>query len=162
VATRKRKGDKQLAEGLELEGYVVAGTPAAFEALDPRAAESPRCVRCGSPISHVFLTSKGPMGGDCLATLTGDPATRRLARTIAKKLDLFEAWDKRIIALEVKRGQRDFVVWAVETDYNDFDEWTGLYGEKTEYVACGEDRALTEAIVAFEAETRGMEYRGPQ
>ena len=154
---RKRKGDKEMSEGLDIEGFVTAGTEPAHEALGP-TGEHPYCVRCGSPIKYVFLTSKGPMGGDCLATLTGDTSTRRLARAVSKKLDLFKAWGKPLSALEVSsRG----VVTAISIDRDDYDEWSGEFGEKRDYVASFKDLGMAEAVVSFEAEMRELEYRRP-
>jgi len=156
---RRRKGDKDLAEDLDIEGFVTAGTEPAHAALGPMVGEEPYCIRCGSPIKYVFLTSKGPMGGDCLATLTGDPATRKLARKVHQSLDRLESWGKNLSALEVKRGFRDWTISAISIDRNDYDEWTGRFGEKSDYVASGKDQAMTEAIAAFEAEARGLRLR---
>jgi len=159
---RRRKGDKALAEGLELEGFVFAGTPEAFEALDPRAAESPHCVRCGSSISNVFLTSKGPMGGDCLATLTGDQSTRKLARKLIKALDV-EMGYRQVTGLKVvpmlsHRGE--YKVVAVSIDRSDYDSWSGRYGEKERYLTAFNSKQLPVmiAIAGHEAEVRGLNF----
>lgn len=160
MTTRKRKGDKKLAEGLELEGFVVAGTPAALEALTPGQAESPHCVRCGSQISNVFLTSKGPMGGDCLATLTGDPSTRRLGRKLAQKLDQVSGY-REVTGLLVKPGWHgDYNVVAVSIDRDDYDSWTGLYGTRTDFLASAKENQLPVllAIAGYEAEIRGLSF----
>lgn len=76
----------------ELETFVIANTPAAYEALDPRMAEHPTCVVCGSPLKDVFVTNYGPMGGDCFATLSGNPETRRAYRKMLKLFDQVERW----------------------------------------------------------------------
>jgi GNAT superfamily N-acetyltransferase len=76
----------------ELETFVVANTPEAFETLDPRVAEHPTCVVCGAPIKYVFLTNYGPMGGDCYATLSGSPETRSAYRKMFKLLDQVQRW----------------------------------------------------------------------
>jgi len=72
-------------DGVALEGFAVAGSPAALEALGGTFANI-SCVCCGARIGNVFLTSHGPMGGDCLATLTGDDSTRKAVRALATKL----------------------------------------------------------------------------
>ncbi len=60
--------------------YVLAGSPKAKSMLGPDFAD-PKCSVCGAHLSHVFMTTIGILGGDCAATLTGDPATRSLVRT---------------------------------------------------------------------------------
>ena len=63
--------------------YVVAGTPAALEfGLDGPV----QCLNCGQKISHVYMTDVGPLGGDCLATISGDDSTRRVVRAIRDKI----------------------------------------------------------------------------
>lgn len=157
---RRKKGDDELLDGLELEGYVLAGTEAAFDTLGPREAETPHCVRCGSPISHVFVTSKGPMGGDCLATLTGDQSTRRLARQLTQKLNV-EMGYREVSGLEVKRSlsyRSEYAVSAVSIDRRRYDEYTGLFGERTHYLMSCKEAQLPVmlAIAANEAELRGL------
>jgi len=63
--------------------YVVAGSPSAatFGLVGDVC-----CVNCGARISHVFVTDVGPIGGDCLATITGDASTRAAVRTITRRL----------------------------------------------------------------------------
>lgn len=63
---------------IEVQGFAVAGTPYAFELFGPH--EEMTCRQCGAQLSNVYATSLGPMGGDCLATLTGDNATRSAVR----------------------------------------------------------------------------------
>lgn len=75
-----------------MEGFVLAGTEAAYEALGPRESESPICVNCGAPLTYVFLTSVGPMGGDCLATCTGEQSTRAVFRKLVKQVPQAKAW----------------------------------------------------------------------
>lgn len=77
-------------EGLTVEGYFRAGTPEASEWVRGDFSDV-SCVRCGAKISHVFATNHGNMGGDCLATLTGDDSTRRLARQLNTKLGTWAA-----------------------------------------------------------------------
>ena len=81
---RPRLSDDHFAE-ITVEGYFRAGSPAASE-WDLGDFEDVSCVRCGAKIGHVFMTNHGPMGGDCLATLTGDDTTRRVVRQIRQKL----------------------------------------------------------------------------
>lgn len=77
--------------GITVEGYFRAGTPAAAEHLHGDLVSCVRCVRCGAKIGHVFATSHGPMGGDCLATLTGDESSRRINRQLTQKLSTWAA-----------------------------------------------------------------------
>jgi hypothetical protein len=72
------------AGAFEIEDVVHAGSPRACDTLGVH--ESMDCVRCGARISIVYSTSHGPMGGDCLATLTGDSSTRRRLQQLTRKL----------------------------------------------------------------------------
>ena len=63
--------------------YVVAGTPAA---LDFGLRGPVECLNCGQKITHVYMTDVGPLGGDCLATISGDDSTRRVVRSIRDKI----------------------------------------------------------------------------
>lgn len=155
---RNRKVDDEMAAGLDTEGYVLANTEAAFEALGPREAESPRCVRCGLPIKHVFLTNKGPMGGDCLATLTGDPSTRRLARKLSRKLDEVSHYAE-VKGLLLKRTvQGSPAISAVILNRDDYDSWTGRFGTRSRFLLSGKPgtEAVLAGIGAHEAELRGL------
>ena len=83
---RKRKtDDKRFGDEVQIVDYFLAGSPKAMEALGGDFADVD-CVRCGSKITHVFMTEHGPMGGDCLATLTGDDSTRKAIRATIEKL----------------------------------------------------------------------------
>lgn len=73
--------------GFEIEDVVHAGSPRACERLGMH--ESMQCRRCGAVISIVYVTSHGPMGGDCLATLTGDASSRARLRSLSTKLHGF-------------------------------------------------------------------------
>jgi len=77
---------KRELEEIAVTGFVIAGSPAAFEALSASEAEAPRCVHCGAWLRDVFITDRGPMGGDCLATLTGNDETRKAFRKLARYL----------------------------------------------------------------------------
>lgn len=163
-ASRKRKGDEELAEELMLEGFVHAGTPEAFEALPPAEAIAPRCVRCGSPISYVFLTNKGLMGGDCLATLTGDQSTRKLARKLSQALNVEQGYRKITgIRIDYSAYDRDYVVLAVSSDQSRYSEYTGLYEPRTHYLlSCKANQLpVVEAMAAHEAEVRGLTFESP-
>jgi len=81
--TTKQTGAK--FENVELEGYFQAGTELAYENLGNE--DRPSCVVCGSPLKHCWVTDHGIMGGDCLATLTGDNKSRSCIRRMIKKLD---------------------------------------------------------------------------
>lgn len=72
------------AGAFEIEDVVCAGSPRACAVLGMH--EDMTCERCGARISVVYATSHGPLGGDCLATLTGDPSTRRRLQQLARKL----------------------------------------------------------------------------
>lgn len=63
---------------------VTVGTSAAAAFFS--GSEPVPCANCGAPLRHVFVTSSGHcLGGDCLATLTGDDATRSAIVRTAKK-----------------------------------------------------------------------------
>ena len=123
---QRRPGDARF-EGLTVEGYHRAGTPEAAEWLAGGGADV-SCVRCGARIGHVFQTSHGPMGGDCLATLTGDDSTRRLARVLRQKLTGW-AENPALVGLEVGSSDRRgaSIVGVYHRDGRDwrYDLWTG-------------------------------------
>ena len=68
--------------------YVRPGTSAAMEV---GLGDEVLCVNCGKPISHVFMTDVGPLGGDCLATITGDDSTRKSVVALYKDLPKYNA-----------------------------------------------------------------------
>jgi len=72
------------AGAFEVEDVVNAGSPRACERLGMH--EDMSCRGCGVRISMVYVTSHGPMGGDCLATLTGDSSSRARLRSLSLKL----------------------------------------------------------------------------
>jgi len=72
------------AGSFEIEDVVNVGSPRACERLGMH--EEMSCVRCGARLSIVYVTSSGPLGGDCLATLTGDPSSRSRMRNLSRKL----------------------------------------------------------------------------
>lgn len=147
----KRVGDARF-EGLTLEGYYRAGTPEAAEWVAGGGADL-SCVRCGARIGHVFQTSHGPMGGDCVATLTGDDSTRRLARVLRQRLSGW-AENRDLIGFEVgssaQRGAS--IVGIYQRDGRDwrYDLWTGddapapfVHALVEQYVEHGAPRHLT-------------------
>jgi len=165
---RARKGDKEMAEGLELENFVLAGTSAAFDALGANC-EDPSCVRCGSPISYVFVTNKGAMGGDCLATLTGDNSSRKVARKLVKTLERELSWGWRLSALVVEQPKWD--QWAGKTqgavyakmwhpERSRYDSFEGTYSHDYKNL-CSFDASqetMMRAYVGNEAEGREVEF----
>jgi hypothetical protein len=78
--------------------FCVAGTPHGHEVLG--AVEDATCVRCGARIVNVFVADGQPYGGDCLATLTGEPGFRRAVRTALRKAEQMAGW------LKADRGHR--------------------------------------------------------
>lgn len=87
--TRNRAGRvvRFTSEQVGAAHYVLAGTPSAEE-FGLRG--SVQCVNCGKPITHVFMTDVGPMGGDCLATITGDDSTRKIVQRMTRDRYKFE------------------------------------------------------------------------
>lgn len=79
------------AGGFDIEAYARAGSPAAFELIGPHDKGEAICERCGVPIKDIFMTPMGPLGGDCLATLTGDDSTRQAIRRLRPKLEKIKA-----------------------------------------------------------------------
>lgn len=67
------------AGGLDVDGFFVAGTAAAAEFSCGCC-----CVVCGRELVNVYVTTAGPMGGDCLATITGDDTFRALYRRLER------------------------------------------------------------------------------
>ena len=83
---RRKTDDKRFGEDIRITDYFLAGSPKAFEALSGAEFDDATCVRCGAKIKHVFMTQYGPMGGDCIATLTGDDSTRKEIRKVIDAL----------------------------------------------------------------------------
>lgn len=98
-ATASAKASDDRFANLELEGYYRAGSPDSMEY--GHVGEGPvLCVRCGSRIAHVFVTNHGNLGGDCLATLTGDDSTRALARKLNTNLGTWSA-NRQLVGFKV-------------------------------------------------------------
>lgn len=81
-----KKKSRFTAEQVGAWHYVRAGTSSA---LDFGIGDKADCVNCGKPISHVFVTEVGPMGGDCLATITGDDSTRKVVQAMQRDKWIF-------------------------------------------------------------------------
>lgn len=104
ASARKKAGRLVGIDPQELVAWtmVVAGTPQADEYL--HGEFEPTCDNCGRPIKNVFVTASGyKLGGDCLATLTGDESTRQWMIGAAMKSAgaeriQFDAGSGRIIA----------------------------------------------------------------
>lgn len=147
---------------VEIEGFVIAGTPSAFEALDPREAESPHCANCGAALTNVFLTNVGPMGGDCLATCTGDPTTRAAFRKITKKVPWAMERGK-VTRIEVESGSGfapDIKIKArIITDRSYVEEYSGQWLNLDSFWLGSVKNAqapVALAIAAFIAEDLGV------
>lgn len=117
-------------EDPDLEDFVEANTERAFEVLSPQEAEKPRCVVCGSPLKDVFVTSYGPMGGDCFASLSGRPETRSAYRKMMKlfaqvtqsEYGTWYLWGDRIMSIRIET-KKDFntpqrLVWVRLRQYD--------------------------------------------
>jgi hypothetical protein len=118
---------------VEVEGYVKAGTPAAYEVLGPARFSDVSCVVCGAKIANVFETNYGPMGGDCLATLTGDDSTRKAVQQLYEKLRYLNKFDP--IAVEatgptdwasIRRGWLCSIWVPKQVGFNEY-EGTPIY-----------------------------------
>lgn len=70
------------AGAFEIEDVVNVGSVRACERLGVH--DQMTCRRCGARIAIAYVTSHGPLGGDCLATLTGDPTTRRRLQQLSR------------------------------------------------------------------------------
>ena len=149
--TKQSCKDADLAAGLDLEGMVVAGTEPAYEALGPY--ESVYCVCCGAQINFVLLTNKGPMGGDCYATLSGDNTTRRVWRKLGQKLDyamhVEESRYHHVTQIGVEHGVGIFHGGSVLTAY--------APGQRSWLLGVIPARGLAEAIGAALAEQHGLD-----
>jgi len=85
MATKKK--NRFTAEDVGSWEYVRAGTSSAAD-LD-LIDEDVSCVNCGAPLTHVFVTEVGPMGGDCLASITGDDSTRKVVQKMQRERSKF-------------------------------------------------------------------------
>jgi hypothetical protein len=114
AATRQRFANPTV------EGFVKAGTPAALEQLGG-GFENVSCVVCGTRIGNVFLTDHGPMGGDCLATLTGDDSTRASVRKLYEAL----RYADKAVPVEVGAAASPGHVAVRQLRQVGFDEYAG-------------------------------------
>jgi hypothetical protein len=138
--------------------FVIATTAQAFEVLGPH--EAVHCVCCGSPLKNVFVTESGPMGGDCLATKTGDNSTRVLFRKISKKLgEVINYHDIRVQGLHIKDGWhgKKSLIATGPTSRSYIDEWSGEYENiGSKLIATFDDTPAAHAIAASVAEVNGL------
>jgi len=115
---------------VEVEGYVKAGTPAAYEVLGPARFSDVSCVVCGAKIANVFETNYGPMGGDCLATLTGDDSTRKAVQQLYEKLRYLNKFDplevRETDASDVRQGYLCSIWVPKQVGFNEY-EGTPIY-----------------------------------
>ena len=91
------------AGAFDVEDVVAAGSPRCHDAVGPR--ERYTCRRCGALISTIYVTTHGPLGGDCLATLTGDASTRARVAKITRKLNSAMLDPDARFRLEPRGGQ---------------------------------------------------------
>lgn len=162
MATRKRKtDDTRFGEETVVTDYFRAGSPAAREALGGDFKDVD-CVRCGSKISHVFMTNYGPMGGDCVATLTGDDSMRKDVRRVAEALKQskfsVEFYKGRLNAVEVEfksaPGARPAMVVSTRaTFWNDL----GYAQTKSRYIVSAKPTPAAFAAAVQWAEENGLE-----
>jgi hypothetical protein len=145
ILPAKRKSDEAYAD-LSVDGYALAGSPSAYDMLGSGEFSSPVCKRCGAAIKHVYLTNHGPMGGDCVATLTGDQSTRAFARKLLDSLQKMRVYrgDEPPERFEVKKG------WGA-------DEWSLLavprdHSKSPWVIASVEGKHLPMAVGVLEGE----------
>lgn len=113
--------------------FCVAGTPRGFELLGP--VEDETCRRCHARIVNVFVADGAPYGGDCLATLTGEPGFRRAVRAALRKATQMAGWieddrNKRLVGVahrvdNMTRGKS--VVSLVVQPLRGWDHYEGRY-----------------------------------
>lgn len=145
----RKKWDRDWKESeATVHGFVTAGSVEAFDALGPH--EHVNCARCGSNITNVFLTEKGPIGGDCLATVTGDNTTRSAFRKISKKFEQVSQWYSvgRIwgVSVESDAHSREVSIFAHYNKKNArIDEWSG------EVIRADQKRALIGTLSSAQA-----------
>jgi len=112
----------------EVASYCVAGTAGAFEALG-RDGDDVHCVVCGARIKYIFLTNHGPMGGDCLATITGDRSTRQAVRRLVAAVTLVvNGYNHNGIAIAIKPSHRsgERTVYIYTCRRGRFDQYEGI------------------------------------
>jgi len=116
---------------VEVGTFVKAGTPAAYEALGPAGFADVSCVVCGAKIANVYETNYGPMGGDCLATLTGDDSTRKAVQQLYEKLRyLDKGAPLEVVAADTPSRREGYLCTVRVPKQVGFDEYAGkpIYG----------------------------------
>lgn len=161
---RKRKtDDKRFGEEISITDYFHAGSPKAMEALGGES-EDVSCVRCGAKISHVFMTQYGPMGGDCIATLTGDDSTRKAIRTLLENLKrskmIVEGEGQgRLTSLEIEVDSYDRRDIVFRTEAYWFDR--ARYASRTVAVVKSSPAAVAAAAEWAEGNNLPVKMKGP-
>jgi hypothetical protein len=78
----------------------------------PGGGDVATCGNCGAPLRHAFVTSSGHvLGGDCLATLCGDDATRSSVARAARKaagVTAVRVHNAAVFGVRVGRGDVTF------------------------------------------------------
>lgn len=136
--------------GVTMVDFALAGTAKADEFVGPQRITT--CCRCGHQIANVFIVDVPaanrllPMGGDCLATLTGDNSTRRLFSKVMRALPGYDFTFLQVIG---------DTLWAKTTIR--IIEWSGEAVTRDRAVACGNPAILKAAAVHY-LETVGRSY----
>ena len=123
LAAKPTAGRRNRFEEATATDYFFAGTARAFEALGG-ASEDVSCVNCGAKIAHVYLTEHGPMGGDCLASITGDDMTRQQVRKLTAKLRGLSVDPGFVVSVSPAFRQGEISVSVERPSY--FDEYAGV------------------------------------
>jgi hypothetical protein len=142
--------------------FCIAGTPRAFEVLGP--VEVVQCHRCGAHLTNVFVADGHPYGGDCLATLTGEPGYRAAVRKATRAAERLAGWiaddrGQRLVGVAVEPSLRDANKSSVSLRVQPLGSWNDFEGrymdpERSRHVATVPSR-LGLAVAASVADAIG-------
>jgi hypothetical protein len=143
LTAKTSKARRKFSEEVTVLDYVHAGSASAAHV---GLTDVVSCVCCGSQISHVFLSSVGPLGGDCAATLTGENHTRAAVRRAIDKVRHCKAEVGEIdVSPNGARWDVSYTVrgsgWVRESD-------GVVVGARTRYIASGLKSELAARVVA--------------
>lgn len=94
---------------MTLDAVFIAGTVDAYE---HGIEEDAHCVVCGSPIKYCFSTQYGIVGGDCLATLTGDDSTRKAVKSIINQMERSWLSPYKLVVKKANTWKNEYLIFC--------------------------------------------------
>jgi hypothetical protein len=159
---RGRRSDTERFPDTAVNDFFQAGTSRAHDSVGGDF-ENIGCVRCGARIRHVFMTQHGPMGGDCIATLTGDSQTRAVFRKFKKAISNAKSNGFKTDYVEVNKSS--FGGYVVSLVPKASRAWSDVEGrfvsrDRSWFVGSVKDASMARCLAAAIADDLGVEVKG--